>query len=479
MIRSLEIGKRALVANQRGLEVTSNNVANVNTPGYARQQLLLRPGESIPIGNTTIGIGVLTNGIRQFRDQLIERDVRSYTATKSHYHSDATILQRIEQALGEPGDQTIQTAMQRFFDAASQLAANPSRMANRQLFVARAADLAASFNRTSAALEQLRQSTFDRAAQNVERINQLLSSLATINRRINATLDSSGQPAPSLLDQQNQTLQELSQYLDIAVARDATGSVRVTSSGMMLVSLETALTVQLQKSPDTTTGGSVLRLIVQNSNGTTIGTLQPHTGELASLTQHYNETLNPNATGTNFSIARELNKLAQAFADRVNTIASTGYGLNDTGATPPGRALFVAQSGSTITAATISINPALLDDPAAVPTSSMPNTPGNSDTIAAIAALASDGTFLDAMTPEGYYGAILARLAQEGARSNDRLSIATTVLQQVTAERESLSGVNLDEEATNLITYQRAFEAAARVVAVTSDMLATLVNLGR
>lgn len=479
MIRSLEIGKRALVANQRGLEVTSNNVANVNTPGYARQQLLLRPGESIPIGNTTIGIGVLTNGIRQFRDQLIERDVRSYTATKSHYHSDATILQRIEQALGEPGDQTIQTAMQRFFDAASQLAANPSRMANRQLFVARAADLAASFNRTSAALEQLRQSTFDRAAQNVERINQLLSSLATINRRINATLDSSGQPAPSLLDQQNQTLQELSQYLDIAVARDATGSVSVTSSGMMLVSLETALTVQLQKSPDTTTGGSVLRLIVQNSNGTTIGTLQPHTGELASLTQHYNETLNPNATGTNFSIARELNKLAQAFANRANTIVSTGYGLNDTGATPPGRALFVAQSGSTITAATISINPALLDDPAAVPTSSMPNTPGNSDTIAAIAALASDGTFLDAMTPEGYYGAILARLAQEGARSNDRLSIATTVLQQVTAERESLSGVNLDEEATNLITYQRAFEAAARVVAVTSDMLATLVNLGR
>lgn len=479
MIRSLEIGKRALVANQRGLEVTSNNVANVNTPGYARQQLLLRPGESIPIGNTTIGIGVLTNGIRQFRDQLIERDVRSYTATKSHYHSDATILQRIEQALGEPGDQTIQTAMQRFFDAASQLAANPSRMANRQLFVARAADLAASFNRTSAALEQLRQSTFDRAAQNVERINQLLSSLATINRRINATLDSSGQPAPSLLDQQNQTLQELSQYLDIAVARDATGSVSVTSSGMMLVSLETALTVQLQKSPDTTTGGSVLRLIVQNSNGTTIGTLQPHTGELASLIQHYNETLNPNATGTNFSIARELNKLAQAFANRANTIVSTGYGLNDTGATPPGRALFVAQSGSTITAATISINPALLDDPAAVPTSSMPNTPGNSDTIAAIAALASDGTFLDAMTPEGYYGAILARLAQEGARSNDRLSIATTVLQQVTAERESLSGVNLDEEATNLITYQRAFEAAARVVAVTSDMLATLVNLGR
>lgn len=479
MIRSLEIGKRALVANQRGLEVTSNNVANVNTPGYARQQLLLRPGESIPIGNTTIGIGVLTNGIRQFRDQLIERDVRSYTATKSHYHSDATILQRIEQALGEPGDQTIQTAMQRFFDAASQLAANPSRMANRQLFVARAADLAASFNRTSAALEQLRQSTFDRAAQNVERINQLLSSLATINRRINATLDSSGQPAPSLLDQQNQTLQELSQYLDIAVARDATGSVSVTSSGMMLVSLETALTVQLQKSPDTTTGGSVLRLIVQNSNGTTIGTLQPHTGELASLIQHYNETLNPNATGTNFSIARELNKLAQAFANRANTIVSTGYGLNDTGATPPGRALFVAQSGSTITAATISINPALLDDPAAVPTSSMPNTPGNSDTIAAIAALASDGTFLDAMTPEGYYGAILARLAQEGARSNDRLSIAKTVLQQVTAERESLSGVNLDEEATNLITYQRAFEAAARVVAVTSDMLATLVNLGR
>lgn len=479
MIRTLEIGKRALLASQRGLEVTSNNVANVNTPGYARQQLLLHPGESIPIGNTTIGMGVLTSGIRQFRDQLIERDVRSYTATKSYYQSDATILQRIEQALGEPGDQTIQTAIQQFFDAASQLAVNPSRMANRQLFVARASDLAASFNRTSAALEQLRHSTFDRAAQNVERINQLLSSLATINGRINATLDSSWQPTPSLLDRQNQTLQELSQYLDIAVTRDATGSVSVTSSGMMLVSRETALTVHLQKSSDTTTGGTILHLIVQNSDGTTIGTLQPHTGELTSLIQHYNETLNPDAPGTNFSIARELNKLAHAFADRVNTIASAGYGLNDTGANPPGRVLFVPQSGSIITAATISINPVLLTDPAAVPTSSTPNTPGNSDTIAALAALASDGTFLDSMTPEGYYGTIVAQLAQQGSRSNDRLSIATAVLEQVTAERESLSSVNLDEEATNLITYQRSFEAAARIVAVTSDMLSTLVNLGR
>ncbi|RMF34023.1 MAG: flagellar hook-associated protein FlgK, partial [Chlorobiota bacterium] len=101
MIRSLEIGKRALLASQRGLDVTSNNIANVNTPGYARQAITLRPGESIPVGGTMLGMGVLVTTIRQFRDQLIERDLRTYTATQSYYQQSQAIFQRIEAALGE------------------------------------------------------------------------------------------------------------------------------------------------------------------------------------------------------------------------------------------------------------------------------------------------------------------------------------------------------------------------------------------
>lgn len=479
MIRSLEIGKRALLATQRGFDVTSNNIANVNTPGYARQALMLRPGESVPAGGFYIGMGVLSAGIRQFRDQLIERDQRAYTSTQSFYQQQTTTLQRIETALGEPGEQTIQTALQQFFDAASQLASNPSRMADRQLFVARASELASTFNRTSTALENLRTSTFDRIMGDVTRVNQILDSIARINQRINATLDATGQPAASLVDQQSQMLQELSQYLDISITREPTGTVNVTSSGIMLVSLNSSLSLSVQKNINSSTGETTLNYSVQKNDGTTVGTFQPSNGELASLTESYNIALNPLTASTQFSIARELDRLAATLADRINTLTTSGYGLNDTGAVPPGRALFVPSSGSTITAQTISVNPALLSDPAAVPTSSTPSTPGKSDIIAAIAALASDATFLDSMTPEGFYGSIASQLAQFGASANDRLTAAKTVLQQITAERESLSGVNLDEEATNLITYQRAFEAAARVVSISSDMLSTLVNLGR
>ncbi|GIV54080.1 MAG: flagellar hook-associated protein FlgK [Candidatus Kapaibacterium sp.] len=479
MIRSLEIGKRALIANQRGFDVTSNNIANVNTPGYARQALMLQPGESIPAGGLYFGMGVLSAGIRQFRDELIERDYRSSTSTQSYYQQEATTLQRIETALGEPGDQTIQTAMQQFFDAASQLAANPSRIADRQLFLARASDLAAALNRTGNAIESLRSSTFDRATSTANRINELLSTLASINQQINATLDASGQPAASLVDRQTQALQELSQYLDVSVSREPTGTVNVTSSGMVLVSLNTALSVNALQQLNASTGETTLSFSIRKPDGTTIGTFQPRSGELASLAKSYNVTLNPLSSSTEFSIARELDRLTSTLADRVNAFMTTGYGLNDTGPVPPGRALFVPAGGPAITARTIAVNTTLLADPAAVPTSSTPNTPGNSDIIAATAALASDGTFLDSMTPEGYYGAITAQLAQIGAGTNDRLTAAKTVLQQITTERESLSGVNLDEEATNLITYQRAFEAAARVVTVSSDMLSTLVNLGR
>jgi flagellar hook-associated protein 1 FlgK len=141
--------------------------------------------------------------------------------------------------------------------------------------------------------------------------------------------------------------------------------------------------------------------------------------------------------------------------------------------------LFTSSGGGPLSARTITVNPTVASDPASLPTSSTPGTPGNNDLIASIASLATDGTFLDSMTPEGFYGSVITQLAQYGASANDRLSAAKTVLQQITSEHESLAGVNLDEEATNLITYQRAFEAAARVISVSSDMLSTLVNLGR
>lgn len=479
MIRSLEIGKRALLSSQRGLDVVSNNIANVNTPGYARQSIAPRPGESIPVGGTMLGMGVLVANIRQFRDQLIERDVRTYNATQSYYQQSATIFQRIETALGEPGDQTIQTALQRFFDAASELASNPSRLANRQLFVARASDLAAQFNRASTAIADLRASTADHTSQGIERVNKLLANLASINQQINATLDSSGKPAPSLLDQQHQVLEELSEYLDLSVARTATGTVNVSSGGMMLVSLDSSLKLALEKIIDSNTGATTLHIIAQKQDGTNVGTLSPGRGEIAALIEHYNITLNPAAPNGQFSIARELDRLASAVADRVNAIAVGGYGLSDSGPTPPGRPIFMSAGGGPITAGTIQLNPALANDPALVPTASAPGEPGNNTVISAIAALASDKTFLDSQTPEGYYGMVTAQLADRGANANDRLSASKAVLNQVNQERQALSGVNLDEEATNLITYQRAFEAAARVVAVTSDMLSTIVNLGR
>ena len=448
-------------------------------PGYARQAVTLRPGEAIPIGGTMLGMGVLAISIRQFRDQLIERDARSYTTTQSYYQQSSSILQRIEAAIGEPADQTIQTTLQKFFDAASQLASNPSRIANRQLFVARAQELSTHFNRVNTALDDLRTSIADRASEDIERVNQLIAKLARINQQINATLNSSGQAAPSLVDQQHQTLEELSSYLDLTVNRSATGTATVSSGGMMLVSLQSSLVLTIQKNLDSGTGATTLSILAQKQDGTTLGPVNIGSGELKALVEHYNTTLNPAAPSGTYSIAREMDILAATLADRVNTIAASGYGLSDSGPLPPGRPIFIAQGGGSITARKIMLNPILSNDPTLVPTSSSPAEPGNNTVINAIARLASDRLFGGMYTPEGYYGTIIAQLAHHGASMNDALSAAQAALRQVNQERESLSGVNLDEEATNLITYQRAFEAAARVVTVTSDILSTIVNLGR
>ena len=199
---------------------------------------------------------------------------------------------------------------------------------------------------------------------------------------------------------------------------------------------------------------------------------------MTSLLKHYNVTLDDKDSSGGFSAARKLDEFAASIVSKVNSLSTTGYGLDDKGTVAPGRAFFTPTVGNA-TASNISISSDIKSDPRKIPASSASNTPGNNDVARKIAQLSSDSNFIDGMTPSEYYSNYLGKIGSMGSEALNGKNTTSLVGEQLTSQRDSIIGVNLDEEAINMIKFQRAFEASSRIITTTSDILTTIVNLGR
>jgi flagellar hook-associated protein 1 FlgK len=151
----------------------------------------------------------------------------------------------------------------------------------------------------------------------------------------------------------------------------------------------------------------------------------------------------------------------------------------DLSAPPPARTFFTSSINSTINASTISVNADLINNPKDLPLSKFANQPGNADISREIARIAEDKTFLNNLNPIEYYAGFISRIGSVARDAINGLSTTKLVNEQLDTQRESVMGVNLDEEAVNLIKFQKGFEAASRIINMTNEILSTLINLGK
>ncbi|MBL7998943.1 MAG: flagellar hook-associated protein FlgK [Candidatus Kapabacteria bacterium] len=479
MLAAFEIGKRSLLTQQRGLDVTGNNIANVNTPGYTRQEALLKSTDPFLNRGTLIGTGVMSDRIRAYREQFLDKEMRSTIARNSGFEADEKLIQRIETALKEPSDNGIDSAMDSFFKAVEELNSKPDDLARRMNFTAQAQNLAQTFNGVGEELSSLRAQTYQLVDANVQQMNRLLGDIAEMNKAIITVRSNNNDASATYLDKQSQMLEELSKFGDVQISRDENGVADVTMNGTMVVSNINASTISLAQDVNGTTGEVTAKLTIKDRQGNVLGNYTPQTGELASSLKHFNTTLDDRDSSGGFSIWKHIDTLADAFATKVNALAQTGYGLSDTGATPPGRTIFTVPASGTVTARSIAINPALISDPSLVPTSSAANEPGNNDVLRAIGQLVNDAAFVNGQTARSYYALGLTKVANLGADASNGKNVTKLTKDQILTQREAMTGVNIDEEAVNMIKFQRAFEAAARVISTSSEMLQTIVNLGK
>jgi flagellar hook-associated protein 1 FlgK len=476
-IASLEIGKRALLAQRLGLDVTSNNIANVNTTGYSRRTANTAETDPQYTNAGFVGTGALVDKLRSFREEFFDREIRSNLSRQKAYENDEKIIHKIESIIAEPSDTGINEIVSEFYNSFESLAIEPENTAQREYVISVGETLVQRFNRTGEQFESMRSDILVDINNDVVTANRLISEIAELNQKVSDQYSQDGSGSQTMIDEREVRLENLSEIASVAVTSGDFGMVNVFVGGINVVTNNVTTNLKAIETITGLYGERSVSLVTVDNDDNTLNTVNPEAGILSSNIKHFNETLDPYDTSENFSLYARLNRYAEAIVKNTNEVFNQGYGVNDFTEPPPGRNFF--EPGiEPATALNISISRDIAD-PLDLPLSDAPGEIGNAEIAMRVARISTDTSFLDAMTPTEYYSGLLGRIGQISNESVNGAKTTRLVSEQLSNQRESVIGVNLDEEAINLIKYQKAFEAASRVVNTTNEILATIINLGR
>ncbi len=468
LLGTLNLAARSMQAQMTGVAVSGQNLANVNTTGYTRQtvQLATSPDVSSAVGPE--GTGVEVAGIQQAVDSFLNAQIQSQSSTSGYWNGQQTALQSAQNALNEYLNGTsssssssstssdsssgLASQLNGLFSAFSALATSPTSAAQQQAVITQAQTLATTFNQVSSQLSSLKTSLNTSIGDDVTSANHLLTSIATLNKQISAAQFDGGSPN-DLIDEREQDLENLSQLTNITTNTESNGSVDVTIGGQTLVTGNTLSdTLQTydagggQILVQTATGGAPLTL----TGGSIQGKIDARDGALASLTG-------------------SVNTLASTLITQVNTIHATGYSATGT----TGNTFFNGTDASNIT-----VNPTLVANPGLIQTSGSATDSGDNSVALQLAQLGSTTlTALNGQTFNSNYDTAVAALGDSLSTANDQVTSQTTVAQMLQTQRSSVSGVSVDTEMTNLMTYQRAYEASAQLVTTLNTMLGDTLTM--
>jgi flagellar hook-associated protein 1 len=445
----LAIGVSSLQSHQTALATTSHNISNSTTEGYTRQRVNLESQRPLPVTPGQLGLGVQVTDIKRMRDAFLDGTVRLQIAQNARYDFAAKNQVMLETALG-PVDGGINKDLSNFFNSIQSLTTSPEDLGVRQNVIDNAAILAGSFRNTIGSLDRAEGSvdvTVDDAARD---INSMLDQVAILNREIQK-FELGTDNANDFRDKRDLLVDKLSAYFDVTQVELPTGAVNLSVNGEPLVTGLVVSPVQV------VSAGTPAHPQIQSSGGVNLVTSG---GKLRGIAEVYT---------TIDGLRTQLDDLAATIIDEVNTRVTGGFDLN-------GNAGVNFFSGTD--AATIDVSAAVKANPALVVAAGVA-APGDNQVALDLVALQDLAVFPSAGPNSTLGEGIRNILSQLGSQTRNTMNLAETYqngLKLVSDQRQAVSGVNMDEELSNLISYQRAYEAAARVVTIVDEMLDTIIN---
>ncbi len=448
----------ALRAHQLAVDVASHNVANAQSPGYSRQRVLLRPlviPGAFGMGSglhANPGAGVDASALHRVRDTFLDYQARQAFSNEAYWGASTQALQRAELTFNEPSEDGLGAVMNRFWSSWHDVVTNPDSAAARSTLVNAGSAVGSRFQAMRADLGAQRGNLNTQIVDVARKINDASSEIATLNVTI-AQFEAGGREASDLRDRRDMLLDGLSKLGPITYSEQPDTTVTVQWGSHTLVQANQSENVAVQADPGNT---GMDRLYFTSDNAV----LDTSAGELGGL-KHVRDTALP-------ALITKLDTLAAGIITNINAIHTTGYGIDNS----TGNALFNGTD-----AATITINPVIGGNPDKLATSAAANTPGDSSMALAMANLQLDRLMAGGtQTFDEFYGNTVTVLGADVAQSIVNVDGASLVSGHIDQSRQSVSGVNIDEEVMNMTLSQHAYDASARVITVIDSMLDTLIN---
>jgi len=464
LFSSLNASVNALNAQSYALQVSGKNLANVNNPSYSRETVIFGDRGTVvtPQGAQSLGIEAL--GVEQIRNALLDQQLTREISLSSSYTASQQFLQNAQAGLGQnisntdaasstgsnAGTGGLGAALDDFFNAFQGLAASPTDNGAQQTLLQKAAILTDSFNQADTRLAQVQTDINTQIQGDVSNVNQLLTTIANLNNQIGRVEIGAPNSAVDLRDQRQAALEQLAAYVPFDTSAGANGMVQVsmkdaTGAAVTLVNGATVTGPVTFTGTGLTAGAGPTAVAI--SSGSIYGELSTRDGAV--------QTLRDNLDG---------------LASQLVTSVNAAYNPS---ATAGGD--FFQAAGTT--AGTIAVTPGLNAATLVAGTGAA----GDNTIALAVAALANQsfattgGATINGTFSQSYSNAV-SDLGQALSTTNELVTNQNSVQTLVQNQRDSVSGVSLDEEMANIVKYQRAYQASSQVFSVINGLLDTVIN---
>ncbi|MGE7950577.1 flagellar hook-associated protein FlgK [Lysinibacillus xylanilyticus] len=505
----LETSKRGLFTQQTALYTTGHNISNANTLGYSRQRVNLQATPGFPTAGLNqptypghLGTGVEAGSIQRIRDEFIDRQYRQETNKLGYWDSTAKSIAQMEDIMSEPSEFGINQSFTDFWKSMEDVIDNPKDAAARQVLIAKGKSIAESFNYMDRQQKLIQGNIGNEIKVSTDKVNSILKQIAAINKQIQE-VEPSGYVPNDLYDARDMLVDELNENIPVSIsmqksgglAKDvAEGSMTITyvpADGSAPIKLVDGREYAALATMDTNnqrvdgevdeqaTGGyfefKEIKISAVGEPPADPATgphkidysqMDPGKGTLRALIDAYGHS---GGEGTYPEMLANLDKLANEFITEFNKIHRAGVGLDNS----TGIDFF---SGTTARDFKVEIT-----DPKQVAVSDTAGEEGNNQNMRKLAELQTQAQAnLKQGTFQSYYKSLVGDLAVKGQEAERSAFNSTTLHLQISNNRDSMSSVSLDEEMTNMITFQQAYNANARMITVVDETLDKIINgMGR
>jgi len=481
----LNIGKSGLFTAKKSMSTTSHNIANANTEGFSRQEVRTKTGISLPEGNYVMGTGVEIQTIRRAHDELVDKKLNN-SITNHEFNKERTLqLTHIEEIFNEINSEGMNKVLNRFFNSFRELSNQPENETVRNVVKENAKIVTGDFHRIQKSLDDVRGSINKKIALSVDEINSLTQTIATLNKEINIE-EVSGGMANDLRDQRDNALRTLTEFFPLTTYSDNQGQFVVSIEGVgSIVSgglAQKLVAGESVRSEEDSTDRGHMEVFFAARPGVAISD-RVSGGTLGAQLKTRNIEIE--------DLEKQLDELAHGLVLATNAIHRKGFANHPVPVDAQGNALphaapqkvtginfFKEPLNLKRAAEYIRISDEIEADVNNIATAISPNSPGDNRVALAVSKLQHEKVLGGGTTTfEEQFLKSVGNIGLQTGKSKIDEEQSAGILAQAKSFKERLSGVSLDEEAANMIKYQNAYEASAKVIKASDEMFKAVLGL--